>query len=89
MEKIRMNGAPHVKTSDLFYGAYLLSSGGKLETVQAHLNGSKKVFFEFSSPRIDRLIQEYRSGEASVNLRQLQSSLKHLKDIIFQEIKSC
>ena len=86
MEKAGLNGAPHVKTCDLYYGAYLLSSGSKLEAVQVHLDGSKKVYFEFSSPRIQSLAQEYTSGGAVVNVRNLKSSLQHLKDLIYQKI---
>ena len=78
----------HIKTSDLFYGAYLLASGGRLEAVQANLDGSKKVSFHFSSPRVRELTKEYLSGEATVNLRHLKSSLKHLKDIIYQDTKT-
>jgi len=77
-----------IKTSDLYYGAYILSSGGRLEAVQAHLDGSKKVAFQFSSPKAQELTREYQSGEATVNLRELKSSLKHLKDIIYQEAKT-
>ena len=87
MEKQNGNGS-HVRTSDLYYGAYLLSSGGRIEAVQVQLDGSKKVSFEFSGPRIKELTKEYLSGEATVNLRQLKSSLKHLKDIIYQEAKT-
>ena len=74
-----------IKTSDLYYGAYILSSGGRLEAVESHLDGSKKVAFRFSSPRVREITREYLSGEAVVNLRQLKSSLKHLKDIIYQD----
>ena len=86
MEKINLNGTHHVKTCDLYYGAYLLSSGGKLEAVQVHLDGSKKVYFEFSSPKIQSLAYEYTSGDAMVNVRNLKSSLQHLKDLIYQKI---
>lgn len=72
-----------IKTSDLYYGAYILSSGGRLDAVESHLDGSKKIAFQFSSPRAQELAQEYLSGDATVNLRQLKSSLKHLKDIIY------
>lgn len=78
----------HVKTSDLYYGAYILSSGGRLDAVESHLDGSRKVAFCFSSPRAQELTREYLSGEATVNLRQLKSSLKHLKDIIYQDTKT-
>ena len=77
-----------IKTSDLYYGAYILSSGGRLDAVESHLDGSKKVAFQFSSPKASQISQEYLSGEATVNLRQLKSSLKHLKDIIYQDTKT-
>jgi hypothetical protein len=86
LQTTKLNG--HVKTSDLYYSAYLLSSGGRLEAVQVHLDGSKKVSFEFSSSRMQELTREYLSGEATVNVRELKSSLKHLKDIIYQEAKT-
>jgi len=72
-----------VKTSDLYYGAYLLARGGRIDVVETALDGSKKVFFQVSCPMIQKLTQEYLSGEATVNIRQLKSSLKHLKDIIY------
>lgn len=85
MKNTALNGTGPIRTSDLYYGAYLLSSGGRLEAVEAYLDGSKKVFFQFSNPRARELTKEYLSGEAVVNLKELKSSLKHLKDIIFQE----
>ena len=83
-----LNETNHVKTSDLYYSAYLLACGGRLDVVETALDGSKKVFFQFSSPRIQQLTREYLSGEATVNLRQLKSSLKHIKDIIYQDTKN-
>jgi len=88
LQKIEEERTPCVKTSDLYYSAWLLTSGGRIEAIEVKLDGSKKVSFQFSSPQIQRLTQEYLSGEAIVNLRQLKSSLKHLKDIIFQEMKT-
>lgn len=76
-----------IKTSDLYYGAYLLSSGGKLEGVNVEERSGRKILFEFSSPHISRLAFEYISGEAVVNVRYLKSSLKHLKDIIFEKTR--
>ena len=88
MEMVDKRSTPHIKTSDLYYGAYVLACGGRLEAVQMHLDGSKKVAFQFSSPRAQELTKEYLSGEATVNLRELKSSLKHLKDIIYQDDKT-
>jgi hypothetical protein len=55
----------HVKTSDLYYSAWLLASGGRIDVVETALDGSKKVFFQFSGPQIQRLTREYLSGEAT------------------------
>ena len=83
-----MKKLDRIKTSDLYYGAYILSSGGRLDAVESHLDGSRKIAFQFSSPKAQELTKEYLSGEAVVNLRQLKSSLKHLKDIIYQDTKT-
>ena len=75
-----------IKTSDIYYGAYLLSQGGRLEGFRVEEDGFiRKGCFEFSNPRLEILKKEYLSGEAVVNLRSLRSSLKHLKDIILNE----
>lgn len=80
-----LNGLTHVKTHDLFYSAYLLSNGGRLTATHVAMDGSRRVSFEFQSPKLGELSQEYLSGEATVNLRELKASLNHLKQIIFQE----
>jgi hypothetical protein len=78
---------PHVKTSDLFYGAYLLSSGSRLEGVAQDKADRRRIEFEFSSPAIERLAFDYISGEATVNVNFLKASLKHLKDILFEKMR--
>ena len=75
-----------IKTSDLYYGAYLLSSGGKLEGFSIDTSfGPRKIFFEFSGSNLDGFKSRYLSGQAVVNVRDLRASLKHLKDIILNE----
>jgi hypothetical protein len=37
-----------------------------LEAVEAHLDGSRKITFQFSSSRIQELTKEYLSGSATV-----------------------
>lgn len=73
-------------TSDIYYGAYLLSQGRRLERyVVKDGSSGRKLAFEFSGPGLQGLMQEYLSGDATVNLKSLRSSLKHLKDIVFNE----
>ena len=75
-----------IKTSDIYYGAYLLSSGGRLEGFSMNSVGlSRKITFEFTSSELERLKHEYLSGEARANVRGLRSALKHLKDIVLSE----
>ena len=78
---------PHVKTSDIFYGAYLLSQGSKLEGVSKDQVDRRRIEFEFSGPSMERLAFDYISGEATVNVNFLKASLKHLKDIVFEKIR--
>lgn len=73
-----------IRTADLYYGAYLLSCGGKLEGVES-VDGHKFTF-EISCSDARRLASQYLSGEAVVNVRYLRSSLKHLKDVIFEKL---
>lgn len=76
---------PKIKTSDLYYSAYLLSHGSTLEEVMLDDNGKRRITFEFSNPEIQRLAGDYQSGRAQANVRYLKSSLEHLKDIIFEK----
>lgn len=76
---------PKIKTSDLYYSAYLLSHGSVLEEIQVESNGKRRITFEFSNPEIDKLAVDYQSGKAQANVRYLKSSLEHLKDIIFEK----
>ncbi len=78
---------PHIRTSDLFYGAYLLSQGSKLEGVSKDQVDRRRIEFEFSGPSMERLAFDYISGEATVNVNFLKASLKHLKDIVFEKIR--
>jgi len=77
-----------ITTSDLYYGAYLMSNGGRLEGTIVKGADRRKVQFEFTGPRITKLAHEYITGEATANVRYLRSSIKHLRDIIFEKINA-
>lgn len=80
-----------IRTSDIYFGAYLLASGGRLNRVNVAIDDiakKTKVFFEFSSMQAKVLADEYESGTAKVNLRELRSSMKHLKAIVFERVPS-
>jgi len=73
-----------IRTADLYYGAYLMCNGAKLTDTCMGGSRGDKVFFVFTGKDMARLAFEYISGEATVNLNYLKSSLKHLKDIVFE-----
>jgi hypothetical protein len=77
-----------ITTSDLYYGAYLMSNGGRLEGAIVKGKDRRKVQFKFAGPKITKLAHEYITGEATVNVRYLRSSMEHLKDIIFEKINT-
>lgn len=75
-----------LKTNDLYYGAFLLSGGGRLEGFDVEDLGSRrKIFFEFSGDQLQTLSKEYLSGGATANVRELKGALKHLKDIVLNQ----
>ena len=75
-----------LRTADLYYGAYLLSKGDELKNVDVQDRGKRRVFFVFTGPDLQRHALEYVNGSATVNLKDLKSSIKHLKDIIYEDI---
>ena len=75
-----------IQTHDIYYAAYLLASGGRLEKAEVSCNGKRKVIFSFSHPNIIKLTHEYISGEGVINIRFLKSALDHLKGIVFEKM---
>lgn len=75
-----------LRTCDLYYGAYLLSKGSKLDRVDMPDYGKRRIFFEFTGEDLKQLALEYVGGRALVNVRDLKASLEHLKDIIYENI---
>ncbi len=75
-----------LKTNDLYYGAFLLSGGGRLEKFDIEEMGlRRKIFFEFSGERLEGLSKDYLSGSATANVREFKSAFKHLKDIVLNQ----
>ena len=77
-----------VEVTDLFKGAYLLCSGGRLDQVRVRTNGRKIATFLITGKDIDRLDCDYRSGRALVNPVQLRDSLNHLRDVMFEKLRN-
>ena len=76
----------NIQTQDLYYAAYLMANGGKLEDVSVVREGKRKIVFEFRGPDLIKRAHEYVSGEGVVNIRFLKSALEHLKGIIFEKL---
>jgi hypothetical protein len=70
------------ETTDIFLGAYLLSSGGDLSGI--NFNDDQIATFMFTGVDLYQLDHEYRSGSALVNPVHLRTSLNHLRDILFE-----
>ena len=75
-----------IETNDLYYAAYMLSQGGKLEAAEVVPRQKRQVLFAFTGAQICRRAHEYLSGEAVVNVRGFKSALDHLKGIIFEKL---
>jgi hypothetical protein len=80
-----------VTTQDLYCGAYILSKGGILESVKLEetgRDGRPSVTFILSGVNVGILSNEFQSGKASVNLASFKVAMNHLKDIMFQKLRS-
>lgn len=78
-----------VITQDLYCGAYLLTSGGRLEDTRLTRGRGNRLFisFVFSGPEIEEQNQRYQNGQATVNVASYRIALEHLKDIIFEQTR--
>lgn len=72
----------HYETTDIFLGAFLLSSGGDLSGV--NFNKPRIATFMFTGDDLCQLGRDYQNGTALVNPVHLRSSLNHLRDILFE-----
>jgi len=73
----------HYEITDIFIGAFFLSQGGSLQGIRIKDAVRGIAAFEISGPDLDRLDQEYRSGQALVNPVRLRESLNLLRDMLF------
>lgn len=76
-----------LKTTDLYYGAYLLVKGNTLAEIKLDSHDHKKqVRFCFRGSRLLDDANEYIQGRASCNVNQLRTSIDHLKRIAYQKL---
>ncbi|MCP4345040.1 MAG: hypothetical protein GY795_05880 [Desulfobacterales bacterium] len=78
---------PHLETTDLFKGAFLLCMGGNLANIRVEYNGRKTATFLITGNNLEQYNTDYVTGRAMVNPTQLKNSLNHLRDILFNKLK--
>ncbi len=71
----------HFETTDIFKGAFLLSSGGNLSGIS--FNDRHIATFTLTGKNLHKLDSDYHSGLALVNPVILRNSLNHLRDLLF------
>ena len=79
----------HVKTKDLYCGAYILSKGGTLEEATLSADGRRSrpsVTFILTGENARELSQEFLRGKAHVNLASFKVAVNQLKDVMFDLI---
>ena len=80
--------AQNVETADIFRSAYFLCNGGHLSEVQIKEHGRRIAIFVIRGEGLQQLDQMYRNGEALVNPVLFRESLTHLRDILFDKLRS-
>lgn len=77
-----------IQSRDLFEGAFLLCQGHHLEGVKVFGNDrNPTVTFLISGENLDQACEDYRYGRATANVTTLKHSLKHLKDVMFGQLR--
>ena len=77
-----------LETTDIFRGAFFLCNGGDLSDVRVRNNGRRIATFLITGKDLDQLDRDYRSGHALVNPLQFRESLNHLRDILFEKLRT-
>ncbi len=73
-----------IETADLYRGAYLLCSGGRLgETRYAR----GQVLFVIEGEKVAEEDRRYRTGQALVNPVQLRETVNLLRDLVFERLR--
>ena len=77
-----------LETTDIFRGAFFLCRGGELSGIRFRRNGKRIATFLIVGEGLDRLDKQYRDGHALVNPLQFRESLNHLRDILFEKLRT-
>ena len=76
--------AEGIEIADLYRGAYLLCSGGRLGATR-YARG--QVFFVIEGEKVAEEDRRYRTGQALVNPVQLRESVNLLRDLVFERLR--
>ena len=78
-----------IKTSDLYCASYIFSKGGELKKAHLIRRGRRPCCeFVFTGENVAHLARAFQSGRATVNLMSFKTSLNHIKDVMFQTLRS-
>ena len=79
-----------VETTDLYFSAYLMSKGIPLDSMNILNGGSRhKIIFIFNgNGDLEGLSHAFQAGKALVNPIDLKKSILHLKDMMYDKLRS-
>lgn len=78
-----------IKTDDLFLAAYVLASGAQVAGVETSgWNGKRVVVVRLTGDALAERERAYLSGQATANVTVLKGQMKHLKDLVFAELRN-
>jgi hypothetical protein len=79
----------HLETTDIFRSAYFLCNGGDLCGIQVKPGERSRVaVFVIRGEDLEQLDRLYRNGKALVNPVQYRESITHLRDLLFDRLKT-
>jgi hypothetical protein len=73
-----------IETADLYRGAYLLCSGGRIGDTRF---ARGQVLFVIEGEGVIEEDHRYRTGKALVNPVQLKESVNLLRDLVFERLR--
>lgn len=80
---------PTLVTDDLFLAAYALSEGAKITSIEFATHANKQVAsFRLQAADVRDLQRAYLTGTAVANVGALKRYLKHLKDLLFDQMRN-
>ena len=77
-----------IETTDIFRSAYFLCNGGDLCGVNIKEHGRRVAVFVIRGEDLEQLDRLYRNGKALVNPVQFRESLTHLRDLLYDKLRS-